>query len=229
MESRSVLESDTSVCRMESSVYALLNLPSTCSPQNVMEQCQNYLDQWTLTAVARKLRQTMSPEEAAVLSERVFREGAVYLKTAAAMLLDPSARQCYDAWLDVKETPTPEKMALVRARLSWFNGQSETLRFSDKMLSSLQTPKAVPAKRKHRRQFSTEPLCRKCSKPFSFQDPYLVLHCHCTTRVGHVECMHEFAQDISNKCPVCRQRLLHRHQVSKYLFWNVKKKFKFIA
>lgn len=214
---------------MDSSVYSLLGLPQQCSPQEVMARCQSYLEEWTLTAVARKLRRTMSPVEAAVMSQKVFSEGAAYLKAAAAMLMDPSARQCYDAWLDVQTNPTPEKIALTRARLSWFNGQTEGIRFADNMIASLETSATVPTKRRTKRKFSTKPLCRKCSEPFSFQDPYLVLHCHCTTRVGHVKCMNEFAQEIGHKCPVCRQQLLQRHQVSKYLFWNVKKKFKFIA
>lgn len=211
------------------SVYTLLDLSPDCSPQDIMQRCQTYLDQWTLTAVAHKLRGTMSPEEAAVVAPRMFSDGVTYLKSIAAVLLDPSARQCYDAWLDVQSRPTPEKIALTRARLSWFNGQSETIRFSDKMIGALESAKPVPAKRANTRTFTSQPICRACSKPFSFQDPYLVLHCHCTTRVGHVKCMQKMAADIGNKCPVCRQQLLHRHQVSKYLFWNVKNKFKFIA
>jgi len=214
---------------MESSVYTLLDLPTECSPQDVMQRCQDYLQRWTLSAVCRKLRQRMSPEEAAVVSQKVFAEGAAYIKSTAAMLLDPSARQCYDAWLDVQMNPSPEKITLTRARLSWFNGQAETIRFSDKMIAALASSNSVPVKRQSKRKFSTQPLCRKCCEPFSFDDPYLVLHCHCTTRVGHVKCMTEFASSIHNKCPVCRQQLLQRHQVSKYLFWNVKKKFKFIA
>jgi len=214
---------------MDSSVYSLLRLPQECSPQDVMQRCQTYLEEWTLTAVARNLRRTMSPVEAAVMSQKVFSEGTAYLKAAAAMLMDPSARQCYDAWLDVQTNPTPEKITLTRARLSWFNGQTEGIRFADNMIASLEKSSSVPAKRRTKRKFSTKPLCRKCSEPFCFQDPYLVLHCHCTTRVGHVKCMNEFTKDINNKCPVCRQQLLQRHQVSKYLFWNVKKKFKFIA
>ena len=145
------------------------------------------------------------------------------------MLLDPSARQCYDAWLDVQAVSTPEKVSLTRARLSWFNGQASTFTFSESMIEQLESPEQVQIKRSVKRKFTTEPICRGCDESFNFQDPYLVLHCHCTTRVGHVKCMQEFADEIKNKCPVCRQRLLHRHQVSKYLFWNVKKKFKFIS
>lgn len=215
--------------RMETSVYALLGLDRRCSPQAVMEKCEVYLGDWSLEAVAKKLRGTISREEAAVLSPKIYEEGQTYIKTIAAMLLDPSARQCYDAWLDVQKHPTPEKIKLTRARLSWFNGQTQTICFSKSMVDSLQSTESIPVKKPPKRKFTTLPLCRHCSEPFSFQEPYLVLHCHCTTRVGHVRCMQEFGCTINNKCPVCRQHLLQRHQVSKYLFWNVKKKFKFIA
>jgi len=184
---------------------------------------------WDLSTVEKKLRRSMSREEATVCAQQVFGEGQQYIKSIAAMLLDPSARQCYDAWLDVQVAPTSEKISLTRARLAWFNGQATGFTFSDTMIADLASPEQVCIKRSTKRKFSTKPICRGCAEPFNFQDPYLVLHCHCTTRVGHVKCMQEFATEIKNKCPVCRQRLLHRHKVSKYLFWNVKKKFKFIS
>lgn len=215
--------------RMNYSVYTLLNLDEKASPNDVLLRCQQYLSSWNLRAIEQKLRGRMSPEEATVCAQRVFRDGELYLKSIATMLLDPSSRQCYDAWIDAQISPTPEKRALTRARLSWFNGQSSTFAFADTMLSNLKSEEQVQLKRSKKRKFSCKPLCRKCEKEFSFQEPYLVLHCHCTTRVGHASCMQEVATEINNKCPVCRQRLLHRHQVSKYLFWNVKEKFKFIS
>ena len=74
-----------------------------------------------------------------------------------------------------------------------------------------------------------KPQCRACRCSFDFTDEYLVLHCHCTTRVGHKQCLEDFSSRVKHKCPVCRKPLLKRHQVSKYLFWNVKEKYKFIA
>jgi hypothetical protein len=214
---------------MDYSVYKLLSIDSKSSPLDILNQCKKYLSMWDLSAVEKKLRLSMSPEEATVCAQKVFGEGQKYIKSIAIMLLDPSARQCYDAWLDVQASPTPEKVSLTRARLSWFNGQANGFEFSNTMITQLESHEQVHIKRSVKRKFTTEPICRGCNEPFNFQDPYLVLHCHCTTRVGHVKCMQEFAGEINNKCPVCRQRLLHRHQVSKYLFWNVKKKFKFIS
>ena len=214
---------------MDYSVYKLLSIDSKSSPMDILNQCKKYLSMWELSAVEKKLRRSMSREEATVCAQQVFGEGQQYIKSIAAMLLDPSARQCYDAWLDVQVAPTLEKISLTRARLSWFNGQATGFKFSDSMIAQLASPGQVCIKRTTKRKFSTKPICRGCDDPFNFQDPYLVLHCHCTTRVGHVKCMQTFANEIKNKCPVCRQLLLHRHQVSKYLFWNVKKKFKLIS
>lgn len=214
---------------MDYSVYKLLSIDSKSSPLDILNQCKKYLSMWDLSAVEKKLRLSMPPEEATVCAQQVFEEGQKYIKSVGRMLLDPSARQCYDAWLDVQVAPTAEKVSLTRARLSWFNGQDTGFKFSDSMISQLASPEQVHIKRSVKRKFTTKPICRGCDESFNFQDPYLVLHCHCTTRVGHVKCMQDFAKEIKNKCPVCRQRLLHRHQVSKYLFWNVKKKFKFIS
>lgn len=214
---------------MDYSVYKLLSIDSKSSPLDILNQCKKYLSMWDLSAVEKKLRLSMPPEEATVCAQKVFEEGQKYIKSIGRMLLDPSARQCYDAWLDVQVAPTSEKVSLTRARLSWFNGQATGFKFSNSMIAQLASPEQVHIKRSVKRKFTTKPICRGCGDSFNFQDPYLVLHCHCTTRVGHVKCMQKFAGEIKNKCTVCRQRLLHRHQVSKYLFWNVKKKFKFIS
>lgn len=214
---------------MNYSVYSLLNISNRASPQEIMKSCQNRLSRWTLRSVIMKCRESMSVEKATVCGGTIFREGEQYLKSIAFMLLDPSARQCYDAWLDVRTSPTSEKVTLTRARLSWFNGQASSIKFSDSMIQSLGIENNIQSVSPRKRKLSTVPVCRQCRGDFSFDDPYLVLHCHCTTRVGHVECLDEFSKTMHNKCPVCRQRLLKRHQVSKYLFWNVREKFKFIS
>lgn len=214
---------------MDYSVYKLLDIDLRSSPIDIMQKCQNYQARWTISAVEKKLRQTMSLEEAAVCAPETWKNGQRYLVSIATMLLDPSARQCYDAWLDVQQSPTPEKAALTKARLSWFNSsrQSSNVHFSESMINTVQGN--LQTKKPPKRKLTSEPICRQCQCEFSFDSPYLVLHCDCTTRVGHVTCIESFSERVSHKCPVCRQRLLQRHQISKYLFWNVKEKFKFIA
>ena len=217
---------------MDHSAYAFLELSNQASPQDIMHRCQARVRDWTLPAVSAALTVERGAADAAVNAPRVWQTGQAYLQHIALMLLDPSARQCYDAWLDACQAPTPEKCLLTKARLQWFNttAQSSGIVFDKSMVDRLNIE--APAKQSaiSTETACTKPICRGCRKPFSFDEPYAVLHCHCTTRVGHVGCMDAFYNKAtSKKCPVCRQKLLRRHQVSKYLFWNVKNKYKFIA
>lgn len=215
--------------RMKTSVYALFGLDSKSSPHEILKECRAKCDQWTLETVTLRLKETMSVEQAVVQAKRVYDVGETYLKSSASMLLDPSARQCYDAWLDVVEQPTPEKKALTKARFLWFNQQDNVVQFSEAMLPCLGDKVVSVRTNKKRKRMCIEPICRECRCEFDLKQDYLVLHCHCTTRVGHVECLTNFNTRNGHKCPVCRQQLLMRHQVSKYLFWNVKEKFKFVV
>ena len=181
--------------------------------------------EWVVQAINKWLRNPFAPHISVLTGAAGTGKSVV-----AAMLMDPSARQCYDAWLDIQQNPTAEKSELTRARLLWYNGndQAPNIKFGPKMFKSL-----VPVVKKTSRPVintsTSKPLCRQCRCCFDFAESYLVLHCDCTTRVGHVACMEMFSDQVRGKCPVCRKALLQRHQVSKYLFWNVKEKFKFIS
>jgi hypothetical protein len=210
------------------SVYQLFGLDPTASPQFVLNKCISACDEWTLENVTSRLLQKMPREQALVCVKQVYDEGHKYLKTSASMLMDPSARQCYDAWLDTLSNPTAEKKALTKARFLWYNQQNNTVKFSETMLKSLGDEVSCVKNKKQKKMVPVKPICRECRCNFDFDEPYLVLHCHCTTRVGHNECLSNFNQRCKGKCPVCRQQLLMRSQVSKYLFWNVKEKFKLI-
>jgi len=214
---------------MDTSVYALFGLAPEASPRDILERCKSYCSDWNVSAVRLGLLESQSVEEATVNAVRVHAEGRAYLKSAGAMLLDPSARQCYDAWLDACSSPSPEKITLTRSRLLWFNQTTSGVRFGDSMIAAL---KDMPRKRvasSTGTSVASRPKCRSCLSEFNFSEDYLVLHCHCTTRVGHVGCLTDFSNSVGDKCPVCRQQLLKRHQVSKYLLWNVREKYKFIT
>ena len=213
---------------MEYSVYVLFGLDQTSSPRDVLKQCSLVCSTWTLEKVNSKLLQSMTREQAMVNVKTVFADGHQYLKTAASMLMDPSARQCYDAWLDVLVSPTKEKKALTKARFLWHNQQNTSVKFTETMMKCLGDEVSCTNRKKQQQHTPVHPICRQCRCKFDFADPYLVLHCHCTTRVGHDECLTLFHDRCNGKCPVCRQTLLMRYQVSKYLFWNVKDKFKLI-
>ena len=214
---------------MDSSVYKLFGLSPEASPPEILRKCKQYCSRWTMSSVKARLCTIMPLEEASVSVEKIFNDGELYLKSASAMLLDPSARQCYDAWLDAVNNPSPEKNKLTRSRLLWFNNTGSRVYFSESMLKNLTSETVVAPQKISKTSMGSQPRCRVCRCCFKFSDKYLVLHCHCTTRVGHVDCLNGFVDRVKNKCPVCRQHLLKRNQVSKYLFWNVKEKYKFIA
>jgi hypothetical protein len=176
------------------------------------------------------LKKTQSPAEASVNAQQIHTEGEIYLKSSAAILLDPSARQCYDAFLNATlPNATTASKKLTRSRLLWFNSNASEIIFSPEMIDLIQIEPTQTPKKKQKRCIKSKPQCRECLAPFDFNQPYLVLQCHCTTRVGHPECLKGFNKRVRGKCPVCRQTLLKRQQVSKYLFWNIKQKYKFIS
>ena len=214
---------------MDYSVYTLFGLDPKSTPREVLKKCIYVIAEWQIKKVTSKLLETMPREIALVNAKKVYEEGHQYLKTSAAMLMDPSARQCYDAWLEVLENPSQENRALTKARFLWYNQQNNSVKFSESMLKCLGD--GINTKSKNTKVTTKtipSPICRQCRCEFDFYDPFLVLHCHCTTRVGHNECLTNFHTQCNGKCPVCRQTLLMRYQVSKYLFWNVRDKFKLI-
>jgi hypothetical protein len=225
-------------------VYQLLKLEPSSKPSAIIIACEDYYQRWTRQAVQKRLEQRMSFAEATVAAPPIWSEGQTYIKSLTAMLLDPSARECYDAWLETLNCPTPEKTLLMRSRLQWFNSSmhSSPIVFSEVMMNQLDNPTpptpstpSTPSTRSTLskpspplKTTSLQPNCRVCQKTFDFTQPFLTFNCHCTTRVGHVACLEDFSSRYSEKCPVCRSKLLVRHQISKYLFWNVKDKYRFI-
>lgn len=217
---------------MQDSAYTFLKLAKNASPQTIMQRCKRCVSEWTLEAVREALTVERGLVDASVNAPYVWQTGQTYLHQIATILLDPSARQCYDAWLDACIAPSPEKCLLTKARLQWFNttSQSSAILFDQSMLDRMNIETSKDDTVEPTETATTKPICRCCHKSFSFSEPYAVLHCHCTTRVGHIKCMDAFYKSTkAKKCPVCRQKLLRRQQVSKYLFWNVKDKYKFIA
>jgi hypothetical protein len=219
---------------MEYNVYKLLKLPKTASSNDIMSKCQKYCERWTRENVQSRLEKHMSMMDAFVASQQIWKEGQEYIKSLAVMLLDPAARECYDAWLDTLECPSSEKNQLMKSRLQWFNSNmhSSPVVFSDSMVQMLHGTNVKKKSQKETKQnvriATLQPKCRICNNSFSFEEPFIAFHCHCTTRVGHTHCLNDFSKRFGGKCPVCRTKLLVRHTISKYLFWNVRDKYRFI-
>lgn len=220
------------------SIYELFNVPQSANSMEILESCKKRLSEWELEPVFLQLKRTVSHLQANVNIKRVFEEGEHYLKVSARILLNPETRQAYDDYLDTLINPTIEKIKLTKARIQWYNYNNNDVIFSNDMIKRLsdayggrgvekETLEKLPKRQKI--SHNVKPICRQCRSTFDFNDDYLVLHCDCSTRVGHTECMNNFKERMKGKCPVCRKTLLKRVQISKYLFWQNKEKFKLIT
>jgi len=221
---------------MTMNIYNLFNLHQTANSLEILNRCSEYLSAWDLESVLIKLNQITSTLQATVNIKRLYDEGEQYLKISARILLNPESRQLYDAYLDTIEHPTIEKIKLTQARILWYNSNNNSVHFSKTLLDHLgktafcsQENNTEPLPKRQKSTHSTNPICRQCRSDFDFNQDYLVLHCDCTTRTGHTDCMNSFKDRVKGKCPVCRKTLLVRYQISKYLFWQNKEKFKLIT
>ena len=217
-------------------IYSLFDLEKSADSLTILDRCTAKIKKWTLEKVLEKMN-SRNEMHGAINMKSLYEEGRKYIRVSASILLDPGARQCYDAYLDCMHKPSSEKIALTKARIVWYNSnQNNSVEFSNTMIINLEKAISVDepstektAKRQKISKKISKPICRQCRCEFDFNKSYLVLHCHCSTRCGHNECMEDFKERSGGKCPVCRKKLLERHQISKYLFWQHKEKFKFIT
>lgn len=159
-------------------------------------------------------------EQANVLAEQLVPTCRAHISRIIQILTEPGARDCYDAWLNAS---TMEQKQLTNARIQWYNAnrQEHQVGFSkDFLFEGYSAPttsniKVVPSNTKECREI----LCRYCRTTVN-EDPPHIIKCHCTARIGHRKCGNEFLSTYENKCPICRENLCIRKDVSKYLFWN---------
>ena len=86
------------------SVYSLFGLSVDANPNEILEKCRSHCERWT----SKICHRITSKERCRLLKppsmlQKVYSDGEMYLKSAATVLLDPSARQCYDSWLSCHE------------------------------------------------------------------------------------------------------------------------------
>lgn len=195
-------------CIVEMDVYALLKLSPDSDSSLISSRCRELQDR------------LMTSGDVDAESMRI------YLCSTAIMLLEPSSRQCYDLWLDALRDQTPIKIKMARAQIEWFNAHNAHLglRFDTNMLDQLPSINSKPVATPNHVDESIKKLCRYCSKPLG--DQHHIVQCQCTARIGHMDCGEGFFNEFKGKCPVCKQMLLKRHDVSKYLWWNAKSKYK---
>ena len=212
--------------------YSLLQVSCDASVIQIHTRCVEMMKKWTTLNIQKKL--PMNPIESVTYAPSIHKHGVYYLSMIASILLDPTSRECYDLWLEA--CVNPDKQALSNAQIQWFNANARRtpLRFgSDTTFETtqsfqncnLQPLPSLPS-------LPSLPIvapclnCRFCSLPF---EQFKVLQCGCTSRIGHLQCVRTFSNKWSGKCPVCRTNLVTRSEISKYLFWNKKRKWKLVT
>lgn len=150
-----------------------------------------------------------------------------YLSSTAVMLLEPSSRASYDLWLQAMRHGHPMTCKMAGEQIKWFNAHNRHLgiSFDTNMLKMLPvTDDLVEKPRVPQKHTNSHKHCRYCNK--SLGDKHHILQCQCTARIGHMDCGEGFYNEFKGKCPVCKQTLLKRTDISKYLWWNAKQRYK---
>ena len=147
-----------------------------------------------------------------------------HIDSSASLLLDPSTKDCYDAVLAASNRP---QQTLAKARVDYLNSQKGAVVFDDSVYELLPLAcKEAKVVGGLKTESKPKPLsCRWCKKEFSLSN-YKIYQCKCTARIGHKQCADDFEMEYTGRCPVCRSKLLARHEISKYMFWSVESKFK---
>lgn len=193
------------------SVYKLLNLPTNSTYIDVLRRCKHCIDD--LDA-----------------SDHVFKdEMKEYIMRVCAVLLHPSGRQCL-TFIDesFKTYISASKSKLLLKLVSSFETDIGKKVFHESLLQPLtnSSQKTLHFNRfktgfkKFKKQFK----CRWCSTCIQDKKAIYTLICKCSFRSGHEFCGKEFHR-VHNRCPICRQKLLKRKGVSKYMLFNTDKMY----
>ena len=149
-----------------------------------------------------------------------------YIKRVCAFLIHPSGHECYTYILKSRRTyVSPLKAKLMLKVIDSFNSGSGRALVSPSMCSSLhdsssRSLKPLSSCSAMGKTFS----CRWCTNSITDKTELYTLICKCSFRSGHEFCGREFSR-VHKRCPICRQQLLKRKGVSKYMFFNTDKMY----
>ena len=141
-----------------------------------------------------------------------------YIDSIEFILSSEEGRECYNNFIQCDDSyVSPMRALLILKRLRWFNVHS-SVGFGETFLSRLQdissavsdTPNLVDS-------WSEQLKCRWCDEKLD-QSEIVSVVCRCDSRCGHSACLERFVSQ-HGRCPVCRQKLLRRDQLSKYMFF----------
>lgn len=188
---------------MDRDLYRLLRLENDCSVADI-EQARER---------AKKLIDA-SPNSG-LDHARAFE----YIDSVADLLQDNEGRQCYDALVYSHISGNMTHHELTRRRIDMYNAQPGVVKIGTSMIDAFKPQLQLPETLK----VSLSTICRFCDQKFNHRNESTLL-CKCSSRSGHTLCAELFKSE-HVRCPVCRQQLLMRSGVSKYMIYGVDKRF----
>ena len=202
--------------------YAHLGIGPTAEVQEIWEAGEKTLKDVSETAVMDDLvhRCGMDREKALKHAPTLVKEARAHICRVTRFLTDPASREVYDAW---RTASTPQQKILTNARIRHLNAHRGTngiglhndFLFPETGASWVVRDNPTQTPKQGKPPFQ----CRYCPRHLK-EDEMTIIKCACTARIGHPDCTRNFVREYNSKCPVCRDTMCSRKQVSKYLFWN---------
>ena len=149
-----------------------------------------------------------------------------YIKRICALLIHPSGRECYAYILKSRTTyVSPTKAKLMLKVIDSFNDGCGRALLPPSACKSLHVSVRNTLKPlMHGGAMCDKFRCRWCTETIKDKSSLFTLICKCSFRSGHEFCVKEFGR-VHSRCPICRQQLLRRKGVSKYMLFNTDKMY----
>lgn len=211
------------------SIYELFNVEPTSHPYDIEKSIKSRLRAIKRADVMKQWSINGGNVEDI---DKLIEYMKFYIIQSGMIILNPSSKNCYDAWLKSIDSTSSSLQTLTYHRIKWFNAHrtSECVSFDEILLKELTL--AVPYKVKDESTPDTYKSakglkCRWCDDNMDLKmKTHLIYQCKCTARIGHENCARKFDKEYKGRCPVCRSTLLPRRDVSKYMFWSIDNKYK---
>jgi len=208
------------------SIYELFNVQPNSHPYDIEHSIKSRLREIKRTDVLKKWS-AMGGDSKDI--DKLMEYMKFYTIQTGMIILDPTSKNCYDAWVQSISSPSTSVQTLTYQRIKWFNTHcSDSVSFDESILNQLKLAKPI------QKVNDTTPTqytndknlkCRWCDNHMELKN-HLIYQCKCTARIGHDSCARKFDKEYKGRCPVCRSTLLPRSEVSKYMFWSVDNKYK---
>ena len=188
---------------MDRDLYRLLRLENDCS----MADIENARER------AKKLISTTP-------NSGLDQDSALeYIDSVADLLQDSEGRKCYDALVYSHISGNITHHELTRKRIEIYNTQPGVVKIGASMIDAFKPQLQLP----DTLRVSLDTICRFCDQKFDHHNESTLL-CKCSSRSGHTLCAELFKSE-HVRCPVCRQALLMRSGISKYMIYGVDKRY----